>query len=44
MPNLRRHEAMRYTVDDLDRWMKDAGLKRLELHDFIEGNFFAVYG
>jgi ubiquinone/menaquinone biosynthesis C-methylase UbiE len=38
------HEAMRYTVDDLDRWMKDAGLKRLELHDFIEGNFFAVYG
>ncbi len=37
------HEKMIYTVDDLDGWMKAAGFKRAEQHDFLENNFFVVY-
>jgi ubiquinone/menaquinone biosynthesis C-methylase UbiE len=37
------HEKMIYTVVDLDGWMKAAGFKRTEQHDFLENNFFVVY-
>jgi cyclopropane fatty-acyl-phospholipid synthase-like methyltransferase len=37
------HEELRYTPEDLDRWMTVAGFAREASHDFIEGNFFIVY-
>lgn len=37
------HESMKYTVADLDGWMKTAGYTRIEKHDFITNNFFVVY-
>ncbi|MCI0662953.1 MAG: methyltransferase domain-containing protein [Acidobacteria bacterium] len=37
------HEEMRYTLDDLDGWMKSAGFSRLEKHDFLDNNFFVIY-
>jgi arsenite methyltransferase len=33
----------RYTVDELDGWMKDAGFTRIESHDLIRDHFFVVY-
>jgi ubiquinone/menaquinone biosynthesis C-methylase UbiE len=38
------HEPMRFTLDQLDGWMKDAGLKRLASYDFLENSFFVIYG
>ena len=37
------HESMRYTLDQLEGWMKDAGFKRIEKHDFLQNNFFVIY-
>lgn len=37
------HDEMRYTLADLDGWMRSAGLKRSQNPDFLESNFFAVY-
>jgi len=37
------HEKMAYKVEDLDGWMKDAGFKRVESHDFLDNNFFVIY-
>lgn len=37
------HEKMRYTVDDLEVWMKAAGFKQVEKHDFLQNNFFLIY-
>jgi cyclopropane fatty-acyl-phospholipid synthase-like methyltransferase len=37
------HEKMIYSVDDLDGWMRAAGFRRSEKHDFLENNFFVVY-
>jgi ubiquinone/menaquinone biosynthesis C-methylase UbiE len=37
------HEQMKYTPDDLEGWMKSAGFKRIEKHDFLSNNFFLVY-
>lgn len=37
------HDEMRYTPADLDGWMRAAGLKRAESHDFLGGHFFVVY-
>lgn len=37
------HEEMRYTLDDLDGWMKSAGFSRIEKHDFLDNNFFVIY-
>jgi ubiquinone/menaquinone biosynthesis C-methylase UbiE len=37
------HEAMRYTEQDLDGWMKAAGYARTASFDFIDDNFFVVY-
>jgi arsenite methyltransferase len=37
------HESMRYSLDQLEGWMKDAGFKRAEKHDFLNNNFFVIY-
>jgi cyclopropane fatty-acyl-phospholipid synthase-like methyltransferase len=37
------HESMKYSLDDLDGWMKAAGFKRIEKHDFLNNNFFVIY-
>ena len=31
------------SLNDLEGWMKDAGFKRVEKHDFLSNNFFVVY-
>jgi arsenite methyltransferase len=37
------HEQMKYTLEELEGWMKSAGYKRLEKHDFLHNNFFVIY-
>jgi arsenite methyltransferase len=37
------HDAMRYTPDDLDRWMTDAGFARDQSFDFPKNSFFVTY-
>jgi cyclopropane fatty-acyl-phospholipid synthase-like methyltransferase len=37
------HEQMKFTLSDLEKWMKGAGFKRIEKHDFLTNNFFVVY-
>jgi cyclopropane fatty-acyl-phospholipid synthase-like methyltransferase len=37
------HEQMRYTPEELEGWMKSAGYKRVEKHDFLNNNFFVIY-
>ncbi|HWQ33683.1 MAG TPA: class I SAM-dependent methyltransferase [Blastocatellia bacterium] len=37
------HEKMKYTLDDLEGWMKAAGYKRTEKFDFLNNDFFVVY-
>lgn len=37
------HEHMRYTVQELDGWMRQAGFQREAEYDFLENNFFVVY-
>jgi len=37
------HESMKYSLDDLDGWMKGAGFKRIEKYDFLSNDFFVVY-
>jgi arsenite methyltransferase len=37
------HEAMRYSKDQLDRWMADAGFMPLTSHDWLENSFFIIY-
>lgn len=39
-----RHEGMRYDLSELEGWMSAAGFKRLAHYDYLEGNFFVVYG
>lgn len=39
----RRFESSKYTVQDLDGWMRAAGLHRAESYDFLDDNFFVVY-
>lgn len=38
-----RFEHARYSVDDLDSWMRAAGLVIDESFDFLEDNFFRIY-
>lgn len=38
-----RFESSKYTLEDLDKWMTNAGLKREEKFDFLEDNFFVTY-
>jgi ubiquinone/menaquinone biosynthesis C-methylase UbiE len=35
--------SMKYTLEELDRWMLDAGYTVAGRHDFIDDNFFVVY-
>lgn len=37
------HEKMVYKLEDLDGWMKAAGFKQVEKHDFLDNNFFVIY-
>ena len=37
------HESMVYKLSDLDKWMKDAGFKRVEQFDFLDNDFFVIY-
>jgi ubiquinone/menaquinone biosynthesis C-methylase UbiE len=37
------HHIRRYTVDELDGWMKGAGFTRVETYDFPADRFFAIY-
>ena len=37
------HESMKYSLNDLEGWMKAAGFKRTEKHDFLSNNFFVIY-
>jgi cyclopropane fatty-acyl-phospholipid synthase-like methyltransferase len=36
-------EKRKYSVSDLDVWMRAAGLSRVEKHDFLENHFLAIY-
>jgi 2-polyprenyl-3-methyl-5-hydroxy-6-metoxy-1,4-benzoquinol methylase len=38
-----RFQSVKYTTQDLDQWMKDAGLELTEEFDFLDDNFFVVY-
>ncbi len=37
------HESMRYTEAQLDQWMSEAGFRRAETNDFLDGLFFIIY-
>jgi ubiquinone/menaquinone biosynthesis C-methylase UbiE len=37
------HESMRFTVAQLDGWMKEAGFARESSHDWLDNSFFIVY-
>jgi arsenite methyltransferase len=37
------HESMRYSLEQLDGWMKAAGLTQIASHDWLENSFFVVY-
>ena len=37
------HEPMRYTLQQLDGWMNDAGFSRTASFDWLENSFFVVY-
>ena len=37
------HESMVYKLDDLEKWMKDAGFKRVAQFDFLDNDFFVIY-
>lgn len=37
------HESMRYSLDQLDGWMKAAGMTRVGSHSWLDNSFFVVY-
>ncbi len=37
------HHIRKYTLAELDEWMKDAGFSRVATHDFPVDRFFAIY-
>ncbi len=37
------HGRMKYTLDELDGWMQEAGYRRVEKHDFVPHCFFVIY-
>jgi arsenite methyltransferase len=37
------HEPMRYTLEQLDGWMSEAGFSRIASHDWLENSFFVLY-
>jgi arsenite methyltransferase len=37
------HGRMKYTLDELDGWMRGAGFRRAEKHDFVPHCFYVIY-
>jgi ubiquinone/menaquinone biosynthesis C-methylase UbiE len=37
------HESMRYSVADLDGWMKAVGFTQVASHSYLENSFFVIY-
>ena len=37
------HESMRYSLEQLDNWMKAAGMARLSSLDLLDNSFFVIY-
>ena len=37
------HEKMRYSVADLDGWMKAIGFAQIGSHTYLENSFFVIY-
>ena len=37
------HEKMRYSVADLDGWMKAIGFTQIGSHSYLENSFFVIY-
>jgi ubiquinone/menaquinone biosynthesis C-methylase UbiE len=37
------HESMRYSVADLDGWLKSAGFAQIASHAYLENSFFVIY-
>src|SRR5262245_23550550 len=37
------HGRMKYTLDELDGWMQEAGYRRVEKHDIVPHCFFVIY-
>ena len=37
------HESMRYSLDQLEGWMKAAGMTRVASHPWLENSFFVAY-
>jgi ubiquinone/menaquinone biosynthesis C-methylase UbiE len=37
------HEKMRYSVADLDGWMKAIGFAQIASHSYLENSFFVIY-
>jgi ubiquinone/menaquinone biosynthesis C-methylase UbiE len=37
------HEKMRYSLDDLDGWLKAIGFSRIASHSYLENSFFVIY-
>lgn len=37
------HGKMKYSLAELDMWMKAAGFVQVEKHDFVKDNFFVIY-
>ncbi len=37
------HESMRFSVADLDGWMKGAGLTPAGSHSYLDNSFFVIY-
>lgn len=37
------HERMRYSVADLDGWLKEIGFTQIGSHSYLENSFFVIY-
>jgi ubiquinone/menaquinone biosynthesis C-methylase UbiE len=37
------HEKMRYSLEDLDGWLKAVGFSRVASHTYLENSFFVIY-
>ena len=37
------HESMRYTLEQLEGWMKAAGMTQVAAHPWLDNSFFVVY-
>jgi ubiquinone/menaquinone biosynthesis C-methylase UbiE len=37
------HEAMAYSLESLEGWMRDAGFTRASAHEFLDNSFFVIW-